>query len=425
MRLDQLTLTNFRGFESLDITFDPEVTVLLGANMSGKTAVLDAAAIALSEYFAGFSLGLRSREPERDIDESDVRKVVHVINGIPDLQRQRPTLIAGRASAGQRVWSWERGGEATFSTLSKFGAKRAARVQRGDDVDLVLLAAYATTRLWRGEPGRLDDSMRLGSRLDGYAGCLVGGASQAQLVGWLKKQTLVELQRGRGYKQPQLAAVLGAVRSCVGDVNRLWYDVEFDEIRLERRGGNLQSFSMLSDGYRNMLALVADLAWRAAVLNPQFGPDAHALSDGVVLIDEVELHLHPSWQRRVLDDLRRTFPKVQFIVTTHSPQVVASVKRSQVRLLHENKLLSADLFVEGRDTSELLEDVFGVPARPESTKRELEYLHDLIDSGQFEAARKKLEELEQHLGPYDQQLVRARWILDTEAADEPTRAAAP
>jgi predicted ATP-binding protein involved in virulence len=143
-----------------------------------------------------------------------------------------------------------------------------------------------------------------------------------------------------------------------------------------------------------------------------------------VLIDEVELHLHPGWQRRVLDDLRRTFPKLQFIVTTHSPQVVASVSRSQVRLLDNNKLVASEPFVQGRDTNELLEDVFGVPSRPEETKAELRRLFELIDAGNHVAARSKLAELEQRLGPDDAQIVRAGWILDSEEADRNAQSAA-
>jgi predicted ATP-binding protein involved in virulence len=230
----------------------------------------------------------------------------------------------------------------------------------------------------------------------------------------MRKQTYVQLQQGTGYVQPQLAAVEAAVKSCIGDVTRFWFDVQYDELRLERARGDIQSFAMLSEGYRNMVAMVADIAWRAAVLNSRHGSEAHLLTEGVVLIDELDLHLHPAWQRRIVVDLRRTFPKIQFIITTHSPQIVASVSRSQVRLLEGNRLVAEEPYVEGRSSNELLENVFGVSARPEPVQSEIDALYRLIEDEDFAAARTRLAALQERLGPDDTAMIKARWILETE-----------
>lgn len=165
---------------------------------------------------------------------------------------------------------------------------------------------------------------------------------------------------------------------------------------------------MLSDGYRNMVAMVADIALRAATLNPQFGAEAARATSGLVLIDEIELHLHPKWQREVIPSLRRAFPKMQFIATTHSPQVVASVQRDQVRLFDNNRLIDAELFVEGRASNELLTDVFGVLPRPAATARELDELFRLLDLEDYDTARVRFDELVARLGPDDAAMVRAR-----------------
>jgi predicted ATP-binding protein involved in virulence len=181
---------------------------------------------------------------------------------------------------------------------------------------------------------------------------------------------------------------------------------------------------MLSGGYRNMVALVAGIGWRASVLNPHHGPNAHKLAEGIVLIDELDLHLHPAWQRSIVEDLRRTFPKIRFIVTTHSPQIVASVRREQVRLLDRNQLVSGKPYVEGRDSSELLEDVFGVPARPEEVKTEIREVYQLIEAAKLGEARVRLDKLEERLGPHDAELVQLRWLLDTEDSDASASSAA-
>ena len=165
-----------------------------------------------------------------------------------------------------------------------------------------------------------------------------------------------------------------------------------------------------------MVAMVADIAWRTAVLNPQHGAEANLLTEGIVLIDELDLHLHPSWQRRVVRDLRRTFPRIQFIVTTHSPQIVASVSRAQIRLLDHNRLVAEEPHVEGRDSNAILEDVFGVPSRPEEVEDEIKALYRLIEDEDFATARKQLAVLQERLGPDDEAMIRARWILDTEEA---------
>lgn len=164
-----------------------------------------------------------------------------------------------------------------------------------------------------------------------------------------------------------------------------------------------------------MVAMIADIARRQAVLNPQHGDRAHLHAGGVVLIDGLDLYLHPAWQGRVVADLARTFPRVQFIVTTHAPLVVSSVARSQVRILDRNRLVADVPHVHGRDADAILEDVFNVPARPEAVASEIDGLYRMINDGDPDGARRILADLEQRLGPDDQAIVRARWILDTEA----------
>jgi len=122
-----------------------------------------------------------------------------------------------------------------------------------------------------------------------------------------------------------------------------------------------------------LVAIAADIAWRCAQLNPFHGREAARLTEGVVLIDEIELHLHPAWQRRVIGDLRRAFPRIQFVATTHSAQVIGAAKREWIRLLvaGESHAFGVD-HVEGRDANSILADVMGVRPRLEWELRDLE-----------------------------------------------------
>lgn len=124
--------------------------------------------------------------------------------------------------------------------------------------------------------------------------------------------------------------------------------------------GKILPFRMLSDGVRNMLAMVADIAYRAAVLNPQLEEQAASETPGIVLIDEIDLHLHPKWQRKVVNDLRKTFPKIQFIATTHSPFIIQSLKDGE--LINLDKLdnpIEVEEY-ENKSIEDIGENVMGI-----------------------------------------------------------------
>lgn len=431
MWLKSLHVENFRGFEKLDVTFDEHVTLLIGGNGAGKTAVLEAIKVAFGSYFSKIAQG-----PTVGIDADDVRCAVFR-KGTPESlhqEEQWPVSINAEASLGalrpfsdqhnlfdSLHWTRDREERAGRTSRADDGAMRqlAERVQdqvmRGQDIDLPLLAYYGTQRLWR-EKRDTAAKRGVGSRLDGYIDCLDIASSQRSLRDWMRQRTLEEVQqqqRDRGYRHPQLRAVIAAVESCMEGISDLSYDLMLDDLYM-RVGPTFLSFAMLSDGYRNMIAMVADIAERAAVLNPQHGAAAGLETSGIVLIDEVDLHLHPKWQRSVIVSLRRAFPKMQFIATTHSPQVLASVQRDQVRIFDNNQLVDVAPFVEGRASNELLQDVFDVSARPEATERELDELFHLLDTEDYVAAQAKFSALVGRLGPDDAAMVRARWILDTE-----------
>lgn len=416
MRISRLTLKNFRNLAALELALEPSCTLLLGDNGVGKTAVLEGLAVALGA-FVGEVRGVQSRNIRED---EDARRVVFEIGGVPDLQIQWPVRVEATGEVLGRALTWTRvlagpGGKTTRrdTTDLRAVAESAARsVQRGKPIDLPVLGYYGTQRLW--VQRKLTVAKRgVGSRLDGYIDCLAPASNVRLLTEWMYQQTLADVQSGS--PSPQLAAIERSICTCLGDVTRFWFDLRYQEIRLRLADGRIAPFSTLSDGYRNVVSLVADLAWRAATLNPQHGADAGVRATGIVSIDEIDLHLHPSWQRRILPDLRRTFPGLQLVASTHSPQVVASVAREEVRRLAADGVAVGQEFVEGRDTNSLLEDVFGVPERPTWARDRLARLFDLIDLEQLAAARAELETLTPRLGHDDPALTRARWLLDRAA----------
>lgn len=149
----------------------------------------------------------------------------------------------------------------------------------------------------------------------------------------------------------------------IGNVETITYNVRADEVYARFIDGREFPFRMFSGGVRNMFGMVADIAYRAAILNPQFDEEAPSQTPGIVLIDEIDLHLHPSWQRRVVDDLRRTFPRIQFIATTHSPFIIQSLRSGELVDLQKN--VTGEYV--NRSIEDIIEGVMGikVPQRSE------------------------------------------------------------
>lgn len=182
-------------------------------------------------------------------------------------------------------------------------------------------------------------------------------------------------------------------------------------------------FSQLSEGQRLLLHLVGDIAFRLTKKNTtregngfqDYGKDITVKSilesKGVVLIDEIELHLHPQWQREVLPALQKTFPNIQFIVTTHSPQVLSNLKKEEVFILKDNKIIEVTPHIEGRDSNSILYELFGVEERPEFFKAQLKQLYNAIDDENLSEAKKILAELTTAFGEQDTEIVRANLHL--------------
>ena len=140
---------------------------------------------------------------------------------------------------------------------------------------------------------------------------------------------------------------------------------ELEVAYIDKNGDAMRiPINQLSDGYKSMISLVADIAYRMAVLNPQFLGNICKNTDGVVLIDEVDLHLHPAWQQRVLGDLRAIFPKVQFIVSTHAPAVINTVKRESIRILKNKNIKLAPIETYGKDVNSVLKEIMDADGRP-------------------------------------------------------------
>ncbi len=234
------------------------------------------------------------------------------------------------------------------------------------------------------------------------------------LFRWLKNREDVENEekvsrQDLSIEDPELRAVRRAVAGLLPGFSGL--RVQRDPLHLIiSKDGVPLALDQLSDGEKLLLAMTADLARRLALTYS----DRETPLDGtaIVLIDEVELHLHAGWQRSVLPNLLKTFPGCQFIVTTHSPQVISSVPGDAVVLLDDFKVVRPGLTTKGRDSNAILREILGVAERPDDALEKVRNTGALLDDGRLDEGRAALANLERELGSYDDEVVRLKTRLD-------------
>lgn len=309
----------------------------MGDNGAGKSSLLDALAIAAGAFLQGLSVGTRS------ISKDIVRNKCCDVGTVADLEPQFPVSIAADGEVFGQSIRWRRelnrpNGRTTSAHAKQILAIASACLQgiRDGDPSVVLpiLSYYGSGRRWVQKRERGSKSQFGPSRLDGYSGCMDDEPNARPILSWFEKMTVQEIQNNRTC--PEFAAVKEAIARFYAAMTgastvSLQFNLETHGIEIVARDseGSASRCSMndLSGGYGNTLSMVADIAYRMAVLNPQLQERVLEQTPGIVLIDVIELHLHPNVQQRILSDLQAIFPCVQFIVSTQSAPVIGAVRK--------------------------------------------------------------------------------------------------
>lgn len=429
--MKRIRVENFRCYEDLTVKFKSGVNLLIGDNASGKTTVLKACRYVLSAFFSGYSDENTRWESPVDDDFS-----VRIADGV--ILPERPVRISflpdathyASVPAGNalvRPGMKER--EYVIQKNSKKNSRSLLRGLEGfrnyarllvDSVDkpLPLFASFSTEDI---HSTRRLDAARFKTYLQkvsfGYYECLNGDGFFPY---WLKR--LLVLQEGQ--KNPnEIATVCTAISEALGTGGcGIIRDVSIrpnqGKVYYIFSDGREVGAEHLSDGYRRLVNIVTDVAFRCALLNGRlYGKDAASNTYGTVLIDEIDMHLHPTLQTRVLKGLRRAFPKLQFIVTSHAPMVMTSVKNDDhnvvYRLSYEDGQYSVrESDTYGMDASTITEAVLRQTPRDGEVEDQLKRLFEYIDAGSEEEAWAILEELRNCFGDRLPELAEAEAMLN-------------
>jgi len=419
MRIDRLHIENFKKFASQDFDFHPHFTLLVGENGSGKTSVLDALAVALGIWHkaAPSSNGWRNilkEEVRFDPVDAGDRILWKLV---------LPAKITAKGVIGRSEGlSWTRmirqGGMRTTNAEAHDAEAAIIELVKGAEAQrelLPVLAYYGAGRAWKSTNKRPTGPTNIGKpqQFDAYRHCLDTRIRDYELNDWFLFETAAA--NGHSEGRPGFRAAKQAVLACIPEADGLRYDSDLKEIVLSING-NQQPFYNLSAGQRMMLAMAADIAIKAVTLNSYLlGPGQPGADDpmqilerspGVVLIDELDVHLHPIWQRRVATDLKRIFRSIQFICTSHSPQVIGEVSRDEVRLL-TSKGVKRPSVALGADSNWILDHVMeGSTSETPSARLLQNKAEDALAEGDLPSAHERLLQLRRLLDGDTGELVR-------------------
>ena len=438
MRITSLKLANVRAIETAEFRFQPGFNLIVGVNGVGKSTVLDALRICLSRILR---LTPESRSKAMSFRVSDIR------NGFPFLDAAISFSIGDdNFHFTRREW------RETFAVDDDENLKKLRReildserlrdrarnllreleeshgVSDSDVFDPPManlmvalhIASVAPNGVFFSPhrsvvPDRTTKSGAAGGKSAAYAKALdARPIDVAKFAAWMRVQEA--LAKEQNVAKRHLKVLRSAVERFLPSYENLRPADEKSSRLLIDKDGITLDVRQLSDGERGVLVMVLDLARRLAQANPEMKNPA-ADAEAVVLIDEIDLHLHPQWQRQIAHHLTETFPRCQFIATTHSPQVIGEVEHDRIHIISDGQVYSPTHSF-GVDSSRVLEEIMHVNPRTREIQELLTKVSREVGKQQYENARELLVQLVKKLGENDPEVTRIRTLLEFMEGEE-------
>jgi predicted ATP-binding protein involved in virulence len=382
MRIDHLRIQNFKCFADFEMSLEPGVNIIYGVNGVGKTSILEALSVAAGSFF-------------REIDEVEHRQLLpqeaRLATRQGRLEYQRPVeldVIGSNFFENSRSFEWHPHlGDEDDSLIYTFSRAAVAAVRDGGMERLPIVAYFSCRRLFN-ENGNGQSNKPIG-RFLGYYNALNDRSIRKEVDNWLNDEATKAFNAkenglpGDPYKSLQLIydTLLGIFP---GKYKRVYYYKPQSDDRLTSglffadEAGDITSLQMMSDGYRNTVNLILEIAWRCVQLNAFLGEKALQESEGIVMVDEIDLHLHPKLQQEIVGMLQRIFPKIQFILTTHSPLILGSAESTAWKLEDGQLIRQPQLF--GKDASYIIRHFMDASDRSPLVEQKIGRYFELINA---------------------------------------------
>ena len=411
MRVTSLELTNLRAIQTAKFQFQPGINLIAGVNGVGKSSVLTALCVSLSAFVKQAN-GLRNKVEAFTTDDIRVGAVaLRVECGAQIGSTEYRYLIHNprETSVPQKNVGMPR--EQVHDTPARYSflGRRPPPIAAAEELSGRPLAILFSTS--RAVPSRRKPSKTVAA---GGAHAAFGDAYASrelrlgEFAAWMRTQEALQSERSSTAARA-LVVVGDAVSRFLPEYSNLRVNRDSRQLMINR-GSSTVAVRQMSDGERGILALVFDLTRRLFQANPEKGnPVAEA--EAVVLIDEIDLHLHPVWQRQIVQKLTATFPRCQFIATTHSPQVIGEVEHDRIHIMSNGEVYSPTHSF-GVDSSRVLEEIMRVDPRSKDVQRALSDVSSEISQKNYTKARKMLANPAVVLGENDPEIIRIATLLD-------------
>ena len=340
MYFERTEIQNFKGVEKMKLEFSSGVNLLIGNNGVGKTTVLEALALSMQNYFNRMN-GIT----KKSIKKNDVRFTSNLVG---DASQHRvysnPTVIKSKINLDGMEYSSEISREdETNATRTKYAGKELAAAGRellnSQTKILPVICYFSTSRVV--DTQKVSTSSvgknKLNDRRCGYMDCLNATLDRKALTDWAFKMAMAEYRKGMPIAEYEaFKKAVGTFMQKMNDLDEIplvEYTRDFEDIT-DTENGKTMLVNYLSAGYQSLLWMLMEISFRIALLNPEMSDYSQA--EGIVLIDEIDMHLHPRWQWKILDALHSSFPKVQFIAATHSPIIISSFRDAKLLSIGQN-----------------------------------------------------------------------------------------
>ncbi len=383
MQINKISLKNFRKFSELDMIFQKGVNILIGDNAEGKTSILEALKVVLGGFFCGVNSSFVNSPSIHKI--KDVR---YVQESEGNLTRHYPVSIIAEGHVFDSNVEWSRELNTAKSTTTISGLSNLKNIVstniENEKKSLPIISFYSISRL----KSKTKDSStyKKEEKYIAYKNALEATANIGDFIKWFENEDRISYQEKSNTNA--LEIVCEAIKDCLPNCKRVFYDSKLSDVVIEDNSNNFTPFSFMSEGYKLTTSLVGDLIYRCVTLNPHLKKDCLKSISGVVLIDEIETHLHPSWQQRIVEDLKRVFPKIQFIISTHSPIILTGAAANIIKL-DEYSTNQEKILAYGRKPDYVMYSAQGVDSRKPDIQNQINKFYELLESkeGLFEAKK--------------------------------------